>query len=389
MLFADQLRGADGTGIFYNNKEIIKTLKAPVASSTFICDKQFDKAEDEIFQRANFVVGHNRAATIGKLTHQNTHPFRCNNITLVHNGTLHAHRHLADVESDSNAIAESISKIGFRETIKKVDGAFALIWYDEKQKTLNFCRNSKRPLWLIESRTLFCFVSEPKLAEWIFSRNNEQVVSVTQIPENTLYQFENGKMDKYETSKFDVFKFVPPQFMSTSKPAQNQRIQSKSMLGLEITFIATHIDPHQEEKLIGEWEDSVSGETVECRFWAGSPKLAQERLKDGVLKGKVSHTGWQADNKSEFFIVKDVYKSNITVVQSSKNLKKGVETANGKKLTYQQASKVSKEPCLYCAAPIGELLYICEIWDENGHLEGLCPDCTDYMYRHSISGMMQ
>ena len=50
MLFADQLRGAHGTGIIYNQGNKIKTLKAPVASSDFVNDKAYDKAESEIFQ---------------------------------------------------------------------------------------------------------------------------------------------------------------------------------------------------------------------------------------------------------------------------------------------------------------------------------------------------
>lgn len=393
MLFADQLRGAHGTGIIYNQGNKIKTLKAPVASSDFVNDKAYNKAESEIFQHARFVVGHNRAATIGKLTHQNTHPFRCDHITLVHNGTLTSHKELADTESDSMAICHAIAKIGFKETVKKIKGAFALIWYDEKQKTLNFTRNYQRPLYIVETIDLFCFVSEPKLAEWILERNNQTVTKVTNTDVHTLYQFEASDWTKYETEKYVVSTYSssppwhPHGYTPQTSPATTSRSgsPSNSMIGRDVIFIPVEIDKNQPEKLIGEYEDKVSGEIIECKFWAESPKKAQELLeqgKNGHLRGYVSHTGWQPANKGEFFILRNVYAPKILQLPV-KEEKGTVTTFNEKKLTPQEAEQVSKKSCLYCNGVIGNLLSACEIWEDDGELNGLCPDCTDWSYRNA------
>lgn len=397
MLFADQLRGADGTGIFYNQRDKIKVVKAPVASSDFVCTKEYDFAEKEVYQNSNFVVGHNRAATVGKHTTENTHPFKCGHITLVHNGTLVSHKHLADTENDSHAICSSIAKEGFHKTIKNVNGAYTLIWFDEKQKTLNLCHNIQRPLYLVETPDLFCFLSEPKLAEWIFSRNSMNVKSTTFVPVNTLIQFELGTWDKYEKSEYTPYTYVSqtwqpntfsphytPPTQTTTPPTTTA---TKGMIGREITFIPVEIDPEMPEKLIGEWEDTVTGEIIECRFWARNPKAAQELLKHDALKGTVSHTGWQPNNRAEFFILRSVYQAKVTALLTQK--KTEVETANGKKLTSQQASVVSKTPCLSCLAPIGKILTACDIYEEKGTLSGMCPDCTDHMYRNQKTGMYQ
>ena len=373
MLIADQIRGSDGTGIFYNNGNKIKTLKAPVVSSEFVQDKSYDLAERDIFQSARFVVGHNRAATIGNHTHQNTHPFRCGNITLIHNGTLNGHKNLADTESDSMAICHSIAKIGFKETVKKINGAFTLVWYDEKQKTLNFTRNWQRPLYIVETKELFCFVSEPKLAEWILDRNNQKVTKVTCTDVLTLYQFEEDNWSKYETEKYTVS--TPNVPTHTSFP---NTIPSSSIIGKEIVFIPTKIDIYQKSKLVGEYEDRVSGEIIECRFWTTEKEAASllEQGKSTYLRGYVSQTGWTKGG--EFFIMRNVYVPKITQITDKKE---GTVTFNQKKLTPPQATAVSKSSCLYCGGIVGKLLHACEVMEEDGHLSALCPDCTDWSYR--------
>lgn len=392
MLFADQLRGSNGTGIFYDNGKQIKVLKAPYAASDFITDKSYGKAMTEINKYASFVVGHNRAATIGSLTHQNTHPFRCGHITLVHNGTLASHAHLADTENDSHAIASSIAKIGFRETIKKINGAYALIWFDERQKTLNFCRNIQRPMWLVETKDLFCFISEPKLAEWVLDRNKEKVIKVSEVPTMTLVQFEAGKWDNYETSPFTGYTYTPPVFTTTSykNPHSTPSTPStNSMIGKEINFIPTGLDPAQKTKVIGFWKDPATGKDTECRFWATSAKQAEELVKAQVLRGFISHSGYQTNDKKDFFIIRTAYEPKIALLTHTKIKKEEVTSANGVKLDPKQVEQVSKTLCLCCSGQIGNLISACEVYEEDGSLSGMCPDCTSHMYDNLTRGMMQ
>ena len=118
------------------------------------------------------VVGHNRKATAGKANNENSHPFVHENIVLVHNGVVHNHKKMADTEVDSHAIAHSIVDKGYKETIATLDGAFTLVWFDMKDRTLRFVRNSQRPLFMVETDLSIAFASESGMLSWIGERNN-------------------------------------------------------------------------------------------------------------------------------------------------------------------------------------------------------------------------
>ena len=206
MLFVDQLRGTHGTGIFYNNKkQKVKTLRAPVPATEFLSFDKYDKANTDIYNESTFAIGHNRFATKGAHSVVNTHPFREGNITLVHNGTLVTHKDIADVEVDSHAICISINKIGAENTLKEIQGAFALVWHDALNNTLNFCRNSERPLALIEHGSGWIICSEEDMGNWIAKRNNIIVLGSKNIPTNTIFSFNLTTMTMTE-KPIEVFK---------------------------------------------------------------------------------------------------------------------------------------------------------------------------------------
>lgn len=160
LLVLDTIRGQDSTGLAavkINNESII----AKVASHPFnLFDKKsFSTALNYNYSKA--FIGHNRAATSGLVKDVNAHPFQCGHITGVHNGTLEDgdKRLLEDMVGDSfnvdsEALFAAISMFGAEEVIPKIKhgkdsfkGAWSLVWWDEKEKTLNFLRNEHRPLW--------------------------------------------------------------------------------------------------------------------------------------------------------------------------------------------------------------------------------------------------
>lgn len=382
MLFADQLRGSDGTGIFYNDKLSTKILKGPVASSDFVNTDLYDKATLAAIQRGNFVVGHNRAATKGKLTYANTHPFSEKHITLVHNGTLVSHKNLADVEVDSHAICLSIAQQGIEKTVKAINGAYALIWYDAKQKTLNFLRNSQRPLWCVETDSLFIFVSEAGLAQWICSRNREKVTSITEVPVNTMITFESGSWDTYTTKT--VLPYTPQPTGYWTPPKQVPAVTTGPAIGSSIKFIPVEIDPAYPDKLVGEWEDTNSGELVEVRFWATNKEQANKLLKSDTLQGTISHIAYNSVEKSRFFILKNVYDYQPSTKESKKEV---VATSfNKRKLTQEDINNLQSN-CTMCGGAIGKMYHACNITQGTGKmLNGTCPDCTEWIYRESQQG---
>lgn len=212
MLHSNQIRGSDGTGIFYNskaNKGLVKVLKAAIPACDFIRTSQYNKAKKTFLSEANFVIGHNRSATKGKIDDESTHPFKEKHITLIHNGTLETQKELhKTIEVDSHAICHSMAEIGAEETLKKINGAFTLVWWNAISKTLNFCRNISRPLYIIETKSNHIITSELELGLWVCERYNFTVISKKSVETNKIYTFDITNMDKYTTKDVEYRKFT-------------------------------------------------------------------------------------------------------------------------------------------------------------------------------------
>jgi|SRR5665213_568963 len=113
------------------------------------------------------LAAHARAATIGKITVQNAHPFRIEHVLGMHNGTIRFGLDNADkFETDSQALFDNLVREGDVAIQKLVDNsnaAYALVWIDSRDKTLNLMRNAERPLYLLKSySTQICFWASDK-----------------------------------------------------------------------------------------------------------------------------------------------------------------------------------------------------------------------------------
>lgn len=97
------------------------------------------------------VATHCRAATQGKISEKNTHPFVFSDIIGMHNGTVTGDfDNRKKFGTDSEAIFYNINKMGLADGLKALHGtqpAFALVWMDFEKKTMNFIRNTKRSLY--------------------------------------------------------------------------------------------------------------------------------------------------------------------------------------------------------------------------------------------------
>lgn len=160
LLLLDFFRGTDSTGmaaIRTNGATVL--AKASVNPITLFDMKMFEKALNGYQSKA--FIGHNRAATLGAVNDANAHPYQYGDITGAHNGTLDKAswqrlEHEAGVETstDSAAVFASINEVGIDDTIKMMEkgrhyttGAWALVWHDKTKGTINFIRNSHRPLY--------------------------------------------------------------------------------------------------------------------------------------------------------------------------------------------------------------------------------------------------
>ena len=186
LLLFDVVRGAHGTGAFAvdGQKNTVAIAKAACGPLDFLCDPAGSYIVDEA-SKYNALIGHNRYATRGAHSDENSHPFNEGKITLVHNGTLHHHKSLADVEVDSHAICHALSQSDDSgEVLNSLSGAFALVWYDQESNQLHFARNSQRPLHLIsfgfngdKTSNTYVLSSEHEIAYAAISRNGYKVSS--------------------------------------------------------------------------------------------------------------------------------------------------------------------------------------------------------------------
>jgi hypothetical protein len=244
MLYADAVRGMDSTGAFLvTNLGNVVWGKARYNPVHLLITKEWDNMLDKAFKEGQFLVGHNRKATVGRVTDNTAHPFIEDNIILVHNGTLTNHKDIGNTEVDSHAICKSIAKKGHIETIKTLQGAFALIWYDINQKSLFVCRNDKRPLSLVETRNSYYLSSEVGLSKWIIERNNysPKITKETEIKPGYLYEFSTDDPEKYTETEIELYKHPP--FMPVVYDVKKNSIVTTP------SKVITNINPEPKYKL--------------------------------------------------------------------------------------------------------------------------------------------
>jgi hypothetical protein len=150
--------------------------KAALDGPTFMRTDEYKDFEKKITASGMFAVGHNRAATRGTVEDKNAHPFWVNDeIVLVQNGTWKGdHTKVKETEVDTEVIAHLLhEEQDVEQALRKVDAAFALSWYDFRNRTLNFIRNYERPLFkaTLQSGAIL-FASEEATIRWAVKRED-------------------------------------------------------------------------------------------------------------------------------------------------------------------------------------------------------------------------
>jgi len=199
LLFMDTLRGEDSTGIMTLEKDFDwEWQKAAVPAPEFMQDKEYVQRNTKVWA----CVGHNRAATIGKVTTDNAHPFEHENVLLVHNGTVRSTHLLPAANSecavDSSLIAYNLSEAAVDNAdsvLSRINGAYALVWFDRRDNSVNFARNHERPLHMGLNSTgnVLLFASDGNMLYTAGARMNNSGVRPASI-----YQLGAGKHLKYK-----------------------------------------------------------------------------------------------------------------------------------------------------------------------------------------------
>lgn len=209
-LYATAVRGTDSTGVFLVTSDgNLQLIKDTTQSSDFIRTKEYNDLESDAYTSGRILVGHCRAATKGIKTDQNAHPFISDNIALVHNGTLWAHKYLADTNTDSEAIAKAFSKNDPTEIIPDLLGAYALLWYDAKNTSFHASRNKERPLWILQTPSIDFIGSEPGLLEWLYTRTYNSRIDAKYFETDKIFSWDLSKLEDSFTETQLIQKVIP------------------------------------------------------------------------------------------------------------------------------------------------------------------------------------
>lgn len=218
---AGTVRGTDGAGIvgLSNGTSYITKGKTEKAPPSVNWHKTGDTGADLLSEITSMVAwensiegtvygayGHNRAATVGGVSHVNAHPFAAPHAVGIHNGTLDtgwrtrltANKHIT---VDSEALIRCISHYGYKHALTKAEGAMAIVWTDTTDMSTYLFRNYERPI--AYAHTIggdLLFASEGKMLEWCADRANIKLSAegVKDVPLDTVFRIDEANMEEVE-----------------------------------------------------------------------------------------------------------------------------------------------------------------------------------------------
>lgn len=302
LLWINTLRGDDSTGVFGVNKQgNVNYMKQVGHAAALLDTKEWKEFKSGIFNDFHMVVGHNRKATRGNVTDDNAHPFVEQETILVHNGTLTNHASLTKetVDVDSHAILHSIVERGYEETIKEIQGAFTLAWYDANDKTLRVIRNNERPLFIANTHGAWFFASEKEMLELVLGRDNTKITDMTECKPGTMYYWElEDKQTMWykplslwsppKSQGTSVIKYLPANDSTVASGEQEEKQASYNNtdfpIGTKIIIDTSRIDSFPKVNQQG-YSDMLHGcwyfdEEVQIRAWMTPEEAAALEYDD-------------------------------------------------------------------------------------------------------------
>lgn len=385
-LYVDGIRGFDSTGIAIINKadDLPLIYKKAMVPSDFMDTRTYNTVMKDAYKSVG-LLGHNRAATAGKIKHSTAHPFVHNHITLTHNGTLFSYYKLPEGKNfsvDSEAICYAISDIGVHETVKLLDGAYALAYHNSENSTFNMIRNDDRPLHYayVKDKEVMLYASEAGMLQWLADKNDLELEEIIAVPEDLHLSFDLAGEIRDKSELVMASEVLPYMSRNAQNNWTNYYNQQQSAdtgqrelwkyKGLEITFELTHMGAIY----AGARPATVPwvGETINT----GITVKVYNQTIDGFVRGAYYTgiaTGAHVGRKGE-----TVININPHTLEPVKSLPPADEEIvidlDGWQVTVEEAKEALKNGCGFCSCDI-PFTDIPDIMYYN-QTDLLCKDCT-------------
>lgn len=433
MLVVDSLRGAHSTGAFLvprdkevNETDIVKVVGNPYELLGYSNTYSF---LTKMHTKGGVVVGHNRYATRGAVNAKNAHPFDEEHITLVHNGTLtnfdELKKKYPDADVDSQLVAQMFAAEGVEETIQQINGAFVFVWFNKDDGTLNFVRNTQRPLSLAlyQNRNFLVFASEASTLRWHEDRHNTKFKSMWSLPTLEWHKYHKDdvtpeiiKVKDYWSRPVKSYGGYPrnnweDDDMYAAAPARVQHIQTRGKLNDRIKLavgerVSFEVSDYKQNSDGGSFTvygfNNKYPDVIFSAYYKGDTDLL---YGDTVMEGDVSYISWiNPDATVKPYITNETW--HVYVFGKLKEVDKEEEKdevvegwlsfRNNEKMQthrYRQLLQQQEHTCTWCRDPIYEAnvnqqqLYTYENGQTGIEETGiLCPHCSDVLSTSATTG---
>ena len=399
MVTLDTLRGEDSTGMLSVTTAGVTDIMKEVCNGF---DIKNHKNYFSFFSK-NYVLlmGHNRAATKGKITRFNAHPFECGNIIGAHNGTLTSTYNLKDhqlFDVDSENIFHHINECGLIDLVSKANGAFALTWFNKEERTINFIRNDQRELWYAfseDGKTIF-WASEPWMFQVACMKNNIKLgtamkfdvghhykVQLNYVVAGQATEIDMQKSDKLELYKYQ-YQYQGYQGKKTF-PAQHKGKDTKTGQSLvamrggapdlgdtvEVRVVA-HV--HGKQAYINTELVNRSGVIRFVRIYASYASALWDLLLSSQNNFMVKLKRVGEENRKSYFVADLRSVSEIEPDDAEEEVL--VKGPDNRYISVTEWQKLLSDGCVYCSESdinpdkADEL-----VWISGNYF--VCPDCVD------------
>lgn len=345
-LFLDSIRGYDSTGIAGANGNRVEIIKEAMAGYNYVFHPQYKKF---MSISRDVLIGHNRAATKGSIMPWNAHPFQHGDITLVHNGTLTSWTDLTNETygTDSETICKLLSTSeDVEKSLEKLEGAYSLVWYNSKTKSIHFARNKDRPMQIawVRRSTRFVFGSDPDILKFASAKAGWDLEALGELPVGEHWEI---GVDAQSLKKgFLCTQFTPKKPTPVREAwnlSNNNAYKKKEIIPIKINILEVR------KALAGptgaspiKVEIPSLKEAHDCRTWF----LQKAALQD-ILTG--------LEEKKKFFgtidSVNTAYGCNTVYVRDIFSEDEIVDGPDGF-ITVEEWAKLTEKGCTQCAKPL-------------------------------------